>query len=77
MLKLPSIYESIADEEERSRVREQVEKSIILWAYESDTKKENPTLHEILHVPHGRTRRETVAFSFNTWFGTSFLSDNV
>lgn len=69
ILKLPQHYEDIVDEEERARIRTQVEKSIILWAYESDTRTTNPILDEIFHIPYGRTRRETIEFSSNTWDG--------
>ncbi|GFF87560.1 conserved hypothetical protein [Aspergillus lentulus] len=67
MLGLPGNYKDIADEDERARLRAQVEKSIVLWAYETNTKRTNPVLHEIFDLPQGRTRKETVAFSTNTW----------
>ena len=41
----------------------------MLWSYESNTKKANPLLHKIYHLPHGRTRRDTLDFSANTWDG--------
>ena len=69
MLRLPPNYEDLRDEGERSRIRAQVEKSIVLWTYENDTKETNRTLHEIYHIPQGRTRREAVKFSDNTWDG--------
>ncbi|EAW24094.1 uncharacterized protein NFIA_036660 [Aspergillus fischeri NRRL 181] len=67
MLELPEYYKDIEDEDERARIRAQVEKSIVLWAYESNTKRTNSVLHEIFDLPHGRTRKETVVFSTNTW----------
>ncbi|KAL9611874.1 MAG: hypothetical protein Q9167_003488 [Letrouitia subvulpina] len=60
-------YETLHDEAERARIRAQVEKSIVLWAYETDTKEINQVLHKLYHIPHGRTRRDTVQFSTNTW----------
>jgi hypothetical protein len=67
MLELPEHYKDIEDEDERARIRAQVEKSIVLGAYESNTKRTNAVLHEIFDLPHGRTRKETVVFSTNTW----------
>lgn len=69
MLEFPEHYKSLADLDEKSRIRLQVEKSIVLWTYESETKEVNPDLHEVFHVPHGRTRRETVEFAVDTWDG--------
>lgn len=69
VLKLPPNYETTEDEDEKARIRTQVEKSIILWSYENDTKSTNSLLHDVLHVLQGRTRRDTVDFSANTWDG--------
>ena len=67
VLRLPEYYDTPDDEDEKSRIRTQVEKSIILWTYGSETRKENSIVHDILHVCQGRTRRDTVQFSANTW----------
>ncbi|KAF1840944.1 uncharacterized protein K460DRAFT_347404 [Cucurbitaria berberidis CBS 394.84] len=67
MTKLPESYNALEDEDEKLRVRIQVEKSIVLWTYETETKKMNPILHDIPHIIQGRTRRDTVDFSANTW----------
>ncbi|KAJ2986726.1 hypothetical protein NUW58_g4892 [Xylaria curta] len=67
MLRLPPHYDTLEDQDERTRIRSQVEKSILLWSYERNTKKVNPLLHEVFHLPHGRTRRDAVDFSANTW----------
>jgi len=66
LLKLPANYESLEDGEEKTRVRRQVEKSIVLYTYETETDKTNPLLSEILRIMHGRTRREVVQFAGNT-----------
>ncbi|KAI9699844.1 MAG: Phosphotransferase enzyme [Bogoriella megaspora] len=66
MLRLPENYETL-QVDEKARVRTQVERSIILWAYETESRKANPIVHDILHLCQGRTRRDTVAFSANTW----------
>ena len=67
MLKLPAHHDTLEDADEKSRIRSQVERSLVTWKYELDTKRANPLLHEIFHLPQGRTRRETVEFSANTW----------
>lgn len=68
MMRLPESYDTLEDDE-KSRVRTQVEKSIVLWTYETETKNMNPLLHDILHIVQGRTRRDSVDFSANTWDG--------
>ncbi|KAI1165846.1 hypothetical protein F5B18DRAFT_132163 [Nemania serpens] len=67
LLRLPPHYDALEDQDEKSRIRSQVEKSILLWSYERNTKNINHLLHEVFHLPHGRTRRDVVDFSANTW----------
>ena len=67
LLRLPDSYETIADKDEKAKIGAQVEKSILIWAYEDDTREVNPILHEIFHVRQGRTRRDTVNMASNTW----------
>ncbi|KAL3410389.1 hypothetical protein V8F44DRAFT_666147 [Aspergillus fumigatus] len=43
---------------ERALIRAQVEKSIVLWAYETNTKRTDPVLHEIFGLANARTRKE-------------------
>jgi len=69
MLKLPENYERLEDGDEKAQTRKQVEKSIILYTYETETDKNNPLLSEILRIHYGRTRRELVQFAANTWDG--------
>jgi hypothetical protein len=69
LLKLPKSYEALEDEDEKLRVRTEVEISIFLWTYETEPKNANPILHDILRTKQGRTRRDTVEFSANTWDG--------
>ncbi|MCJ1478981.1 Phosphotransferase enzyme [Lambiella insularis] len=68
LLKLPENYESL-EGDEKARTRKQVEKSIVLYTYETETDTNNPLLSEILRIHHGRSRRETVQFAANTWDG--------
>ncbi|GAP91259.2 putative phosphotransferase enzyme family protein [Rosellinia necatrix] len=67
MLRLPPHYDTLEDEDEKDRIRSQVEKSILLWSYERNTKKVNHLVDEAFHLLHGRTRRDVVDFSANTW----------
>ncbi|KAH6723680.1 kinase-like domain-containing protein [Leptodontidium sp. MPI-SDFR-AT-0119] len=69
MVRLPESYDALEDGDEKTRIRIQVEKSIVLWTYETETKNTNSILHDILHINQGRTRRDTVDFSANTWDG--------
>ncbi|KAH7381813.1 kinase-like domain-containing protein [Cadophora sp. MPI-SDFR-AT-0126] len=66
LLKLPENYESL-EGDEKARTRKQVEKSIVLYTYETETDTKNALLSEILRMHHGRPRRETVQFAANTW----------
>ncbi|KAB8235616.1 uncharacterized protein BDW43DRAFT_298676 [Aspergillus alliaceus] len=56
LLELLKYYGSIKNEDERCRVRQCVEKSVVLQAYKSNTERADPILHEKFHTPHGRTR---------------------
>jgi Phosphotransferase enzyme family len=69
MLKLPKHYDTLTDEEEKTRIRTQVERFLVAWVYESETKASNPILHELFNLPHSRTRRDTVEVASNTWEG--------
>ncbi|KAL2076086.1 hypothetical protein VTL71DRAFT_1029 [Oculimacula yallundae] len=66
LLKLPEVYESL-EGDEKARTAEQVEKSLVLYFYESNTTKMNPVLGELLLMHQGRARRDTVNFAANTW----------
>ncbi|OAL34316.1 hypothetical protein AYO20_06369 [Fonsecaea nubica] len=69
ILKLPEHYDALVDKEEKARIRSQVESSLVLWVYESQTKKHNPILHELSQLPQWRTIRDTVELASNTWDG--------
>ncbi|KAK4556595.1 Phosphotransferase enzyme [Recurvomyces mirabilis] len=68
-LQLPTSYETIEDKDEKARVRNQVEKSILKRVYEQETEKHNTVLHSLYQVPHIRTRAETVTFASQIWEG--------
>jgi hypothetical protein len=69
MLELPESYEALEDEDEdeKTQVQSQVEKSFLSNKYETDTKITNPILHDILHMEHLQTRQLSVSFADNTW----------
>lgn len=67
MLRFPQHYKALQDEVEKARIRDQVEKSIVLWAYQSDTKRLNQVLHKLYHAADGCTKQDTVNFCTNTW----------
>ncbi|KAF2851214.1 hypothetical protein T440DRAFT_395295 [Plenodomus tracheiphilus IPT5] len=69
MLRPPESFKSMEDGEEKMQIQTQVEKSTVMWSYETETKLINPLLHEILHIYQGQTRRDTVDFATNTWDG--------
>ncbi|KAH6690267.1 kinase-like domain-containing protein [Leptodontidium sp. MPI-SDFR-AT-0119] len=68
LLKLPENYETL-EGDEKARTRRQVEKSIVLYTYETETETKNALISEILRMHRGRPRRETVQFAANTWDG--------
>jgi hypothetical protein len=69
LLKLPEDYESLEEGDAKAHTRKQVEKSIVLYSYETETDKNNPLLSDILRIHHGRIKREAVQFAANTWDG--------
>jgi hypothetical protein len=54
--RLPETYDALEDEDEKQRVRTQVENSIILWTYETETRNTNLVLHDARQVNQARTR---------------------
>jgi hypothetical protein len=68
MLRLPEDYKDM-EKSEKDRVANQVERSLVQYLYEMETKKQNPLLVEINNVPQGVTRRQTIEFAEDTWEG--------
>jgi hypothetical protein len=66
MLRLPENFKSLEDDE-KARIRKQVERSLVLYVYKTETAKVNPLLDELLQIPHRVTRKHTVEFAANTW----------
>lgn len=67
MMKLPESYDALEDESEKRRLRSQVEKSNLLWKYETESKEKNPILHDRSQIKQSLTRRDAVDFAVNTW----------
>jgi hypothetical protein len=68
MLRLPEGYKDM-ESGEKDRVANQVERSLVQYLYEVETKRQNPLLVEINNIPHGTTRRQTIEFAEDTWEG--------
>jgi hypothetical protein len=62
-LTLPDHYEPIEDADEKARVADHVEKSILLWCYERKNKVRHAELHALFHLPQAQKRKDTVAFA--------------
>jgi hypothetical protein len=69
LLQLPEKYESLTDQDERAKLRSQVQSSGVAYIYDNETKTANPLLDKVMQLPQWRTRRDTVDFSSNTWDG--------
>jgi hypothetical protein len=67
MLHLPPHYKSLEAGPEKQQIRDQVQKSILLFTYESQVQHRNSAVDRIFHLPQGSTIREAVHFASNTW----------
>lgn len=63
VLKLPDNCEDMMDPDEKARITDRVEKSILLWCYDNETKTEIPGLHKLYHLPLIEKRKQTVTFA--------------
>ncbi|ELR06647.1 hypothetical protein GMDG_00264 [Pseudogymnoascus destructans 20631-21] len=68
MLRLPENYKDM-EKSEKDRVSDQVERSLVQFLYETETKKQNPLLVKVNDTPQGTTRRRTIEFAEDTWDG--------
>lgn len=68
MLRLPEGYKDM-EKSNKDRVADQVERSIVQFLYEAETKKQNPLLVRVNDTPQGTTRRRTIEFAEDTWDG--------
>lgn len=68
MLRFPSNYKDM-EKSEKDRVANLVERSLVQYLYETETKKQNPLVVEVNDIPHGTTRRQTIEFADDTWEG--------
>ncbi|OBT78357.1 hypothetical protein VF21_02169 [Pseudogymnoascus sp. 05NY08] len=68
MLRFPENYKDM-EKSEKDRVSDQVERSLVQFLYETETKKQNPLLVKVNDTPQGTTRRRTIEYAENTWDG--------
>lgn len=68
MLRLPENYKDM-EKSEKDRVSDQVERSLVQFLYETETKKQNPLLVKVNGISQGTTRRRTIEFAEDTWDG--------
>ena len=66
ILKAPANFKDL-EPEAKSRMRDQMAKSIILYLYEKQIAKEVPLLDKAIRFNHGRTRCEPIQFVGDTW----------
>jgi hypothetical protein len=66
ILKAPTNFKDL-EAGEKSRIRDNMGRSIILYLYEQTISKEVPILHKVLHFSNGRTRCEPIIFAGDTW----------
>ncbi|CEL11211.1 hypothetical protein ASPCAL14314 [Aspergillus calidoustus] len=66
ILKPPTSFKDL-EAGEKSRIRDNMSRSIILYLYEQTIAKEVPILHKVLHFSNGRTRCEPIIFAGDTW----------
>lgn len=69
ILRLPDYYETMEDKEEKAKLTDRVEKSILLWYYGQEIQEKNPNLQHLFDLPLARKRRETVLFASELWEG--------
>lgn len=69
MLRLPDYYEGMEDKQEKAKVTDKVERSLLYWYYTRKTTTDNPTLLRLFDLPLARTRRELVLFASDIWEG--------
>jgi hypothetical protein len=69
ILRLPDYYEAMEDKEEKVKLANKVERSIIYWYYGRETGEKNPALQELFDLPLARKRRELVLFASEVWHG--------
>lgn len=63
VLRLSDNYEEITDADEKALITDRLEKSIILWCYENEMKKENLELHRLFNLPPTEERKQAVTFA--------------
>jgi hypothetical protein len=71
MMFLPEGFKSL-DDEDKEKLRYRVAQSIMIHTYETRTRKRNPVMFKVLHLPYGSTLKQLEAFANGTWDNTLF-----
>ncbi|SMQ51974.1 unnamed protein product [Zymoseptoria tritici ST99CH_1A5] len=69
ILRLPDSYEAMEDKDEKAKLADKVERSILYWYYSRETREKNSTLQKLYDLPLARKRRELVLFASEVWDG--------
>lgn len=67
MLHFPDHYKSLREGPEKEEIRSNVEKSILLFSYDSDLHELDPIFERLSRVPHASLIKEVALFAANTW----------
>ncbi|KAG9200399.1 Phosphotransferase enzyme [Epicoccum nigrum] len=71
MMFLPENFKTL-DDAMKEQLRYQVAQSIMIHTYETSTRKQNPVMFKVMHLPHGSTLKQLEAFANSTWDNTLF-----
>lgn len=71
MMFLPENFKTL-DDATKEQLRYQVAQSIMIHTYETSTRKQNPVMFKVMHLPHGSTLKQLEAFANGTWDNTLF-----
>jgi hypothetical protein len=72
LLKVPEDFKDLPPDEQ-VQLEDRVRRSILVYLYELNTKKQNPALDRVLRHPHGKTIDQLVEFAGMTWDGDILL----
>ena len=68
-LKLPDNFKQIKDQSEKERIESKVERSILRFVYETNTRNENALLDQIYNLPQYQNRKWLYDHCEDTWDG--------
>lgn len=67
ILRLPDSFDAMEDKQEKKKLRNKVQKSIVYFLYGEEIRKHHPTLQKVFDAPLARKRRELVGFAGGIW----------